>query len=135
MATPEILPNPTVEAKTADNASKRDIPFSEFFFNKSENPLLIFFIENGLKNPLSAISGATDFLHLVGLVSLGFIWSKKAKSAQEYLKNSPINKSFLEAKILTGSYFLNRQLPETQLRLDKILTGEKQVMSLAAEQF
>ena len=46
MATPEILPNPTVEAKTADNASKRDIPFSEFFFNKSENPLLILLIEN-----------------------------------------------------------------------------------------
>ena len=41
----------------------------------------------------------------------------------------------LEAKILTGSYFMNRQLPETKLRLDKILTGEKQVMSLAANQF
>ena len=38
IATPEIFPNPTVDAKTADNASKRDIPFSEFFFNKSENP-------------------------------------------------------------------------------------------------
>ena len=41
----------------------------------------------------------------------------------------------LEAKILTGSYFMNRQLPETKLRLDKILTGEKQVMSLATDQF
>ena len=43
IATPEIFPNPTVDAKTADNASKRDIPFSEFFFNKSENPLRTFF--------------------------------------------------------------------------------------------
>ena len=96
---------------------------------------LMFFMENGLKNPLSAVSGATDFLHLVGLVSLGFIWSKKAQSAGEQLKNSSSNKNFLEAKILTGSYFMNRQLPETKLRLDKILTGEKQVMSLAANQF
>ena len=96
---------------------------------------LMFFMENGLKNPLSAVSGATDFLHLVGLVSLGFIWSKKAKSAREQLKNSPNNKKFLEAKILTGSYFMHRQLPETKLRLDKVLTGEKQVMSLAANQF
>ena len=96
---------------------------------------LMFFMQNGLKNPLSAVSGATDFLHLVGLVSLGFIWSKKAQSAKEKLKDNPANKNFLEAKILTGSYFMHRQLPETKLRLDRILTGEKQVMSLAADQF
>ncbi len=96
---------------------------------------LMFFMQNGLKNPLSAVSGATDFLHLVGLVSLGFIWSKKAQSAKEKLKDISANKNFLEAKILTGSYFMHRQLPETKLRLDRILTGEKQVMSLAADQF
>ena len=96
---------------------------------------LMFFMQNGLKNPLSAVSGATDFLHLVGLVSLGFIWSKKAQSAKEKLKDVSANKNFLEAKILTGSYFMHRQLPETKLRLDRILTGEKQVMSLAADQF
>ncbi len=96
---------------------------------------LMFFMENGLKNPLSAVSGATDFLHLMGLVSLGFIWSKKAQSAREQLKNSETNKEFLEAKILTGSYFMHRQLPETKLRLDRVLTGEKQVMSLAVDQF
>ena len=96
---------------------------------------LMFFMQNGLKNPLSAVSGATDFLHLVGLVSLGFIWSKKAQSARKKLKDISANKNFLEAKILTGSYFMHRQLPETKLRLDRILTGEKQVMSLAADQF
>ena len=96
---------------------------------------LMFFMQNGLKNPLSAVSGATDFLHLVGLVSLGFIWSKKAQSAKEKLEDISANKNFLEAKILTGSYFMHRQLPETKLRLDRILTGEKQVMSLAADQF
>ena len=96
---------------------------------------LMFFMQNGLKNPLSAVSGATDFLHLVGLVSLGFIWSKKAQSAREQLKNSETNKEFLEAKILTGSYFMHRQLPETKLRLERVLTGEKQVMSLATDQF
>ena len=96
---------------------------------------LMFFMQNGLKNPISAVSGATDFLHLVGLVSLGFIWSKKAQSAKEKLKDISANKNFLEAKILTGSYFMHRQLPETKLRLDRILTGEKQVMSLAVDQF
>ena len=95
----------------------------------------MFFMQNGLKNPLSAVSGATDFLHLVGLVSLGFIWSKKAQSAKEELRDISANRKFLEAKILTGSYFMHRQLPETKLRLDRILTGEKQVMSLEASQF
>ncbi|MDC3107878.1 acyl-CoA dehydrogenase C-terminal domain-containing protein [Paracoccaceae bacterium] len=96
---------------------------------------LTFFMQNGLKNPLSAVSGATDFLHLVGLVSLGFIWSKKAQSAREQLNKSETNEEFLKAKILTGSYFMNRQLPETKLRLDRVLTGEKQVMSLTTDQF
>ncbi len=96
---------------------------------------LMFFMQNGLKNPLSAVSGATDFLHLVGLVSLGFIWSKQAQTAKEQIENAGANKEFLEAKILTGSYFMLRQLPETKLRLDRVLTGEKQVMSLAADQF
>jgi hypothetical protein len=88
-----------------------------------------------LKNPLSAVSGATDFLHLLGLVSLGYIWSQKAKRAKELLDKTRDNNEFLEAKILTGEYFMQRQLPETELRLKKILSGEKSIMSLAVSQF
>jgi len=96
---------------------------------------LIFFMKNALKNPTSAVSGASDFLHLVGLVSLGFIWSQKAKKAKELLAATKDNQEFLEAKILTGQYFMQRQLPETSLRLKKILLGEKPIMSLAVNQF
>ena len=96
---------------------------------------LIFFMKNALKNPTSAVSGASDFLHLVGLVSLGFIWSQKAKKAKELLAAAKDNQEFLEAKILTGQYFMQRQLPETSLRLKKILLGEKPIMSLAVNQF
>ena len=96
---------------------------------------LMFFMEKGLKNPLSAVSGATDFLHLLGLVSLGFIWSQKAKRAKELIDQTGDNSEFLEAKILTGEYFMQRQLPETELRLKKILSGEQSIMSLAVSQF
>ncbi|OUX41346.1 acyl-CoA dehydrogenase [bacterium TMED277] len=96
---------------------------------------IMFFMEKGLKNPLSAISGATDFLHLLGLVSLGYIWSQKAKRAKELLDQTGDNNEFLEAKILTGEYFMQRQLPETELRLKKILSGDKAIMSLAVNQF
>ena len=96
---------------------------------------LMFFMEKGLKNPLSAVSGATDFLHLLGLVSLGYIWSQKAKRAKELLNQTDNNNEFLEGKILTGEYFMQRQLPETELRLKKILSGEKSIMSLAVSQF
>ncbi len=96
---------------------------------------LLFFMEKGLKNPLSAVSGATDFLHLMGLVSLGYIWSQKAIKAKELLYKANDNDEFLKAKILTGEYFMQRQLPETELRLKKILSGEEAIMSLAANQF
>ncbi len=92
-------------------------------------------MKNGLKKPTSAVSGASDFLHLVGLVSLGFIWSQKARKATELLDKTNDDQKFLEAKILTGQYFMQRQLPETSLRLKKILLGEKPIMSLAVNQF
>jgi acyl-CoA dehydrogenase len=106
--------------------------------NKAVNDLqtaLMFFIKSGLKNPLSAISGANDFLHLLGLVSLGFVWSQKAKISKNILANNGGEKGFLTAKILTGEFFMERQLPETKLRLSRILTGDQAIMSLSTDQF
>ena len=68
-------------------------------------------------------------------MSLGYIWSQKAKRAKELIDQTADKNEFLEAKILTGEYFMQRQLPESELRLKKILSGEKAIMSLAVNQF
>ncbi|OYW68995.1 MAG: acyl-CoA dehydrogenase, partial [Bosea sp. 12-68-7] len=46
----------------------------------------MWFMNNALAKPDNAGAGATDYMHLLGLVSLGYMWAKMAKVAQDKLK-------------------------------------------------
>ena len=41
-----------------------------------------------LKKPDNAGAGSTDYMHLFGLVALGYMWAQMAKAAQEKLKTA-----------------------------------------------
>ena len=69
-------------------------------------------MSNGLKNPNSALAGASDFLHLLGNFCIGFMWAKMA--AILFKENKIINENtFQEGKILTGQYYMKNILPKT----------------------
>jgi hypothetical protein len=42
----------------------------------------MWFMSNAMAKPDNAGAGATDYMHLFGLVALGFMWAKSAKAAQ-----------------------------------------------------
>jgi len=42
-------------------------------------------MQNGMKNPDNAGAASTDYMHLFGLVTLGYMWAKMAKVAQDKL--------------------------------------------------
>ena len=108
------------------------VPLKESKKNVEE--VLNFFISNGLKNPNSALAGATDFLHLLGNFCIGFMWAKMA--AILFKENEIINENtFQEGKILTGQYYMKNILPKTNYLAKKILSGDKIIMSLNTEQF
>ena len=108
------------------------IPLKESKKNVEE--VLNFFISNGLKNPNSALAGASDFLHLLGNFCIGFMWAKMA--AILYKENEIIGENtFQEGKILTGQYYMKNILPKTNYLAKKILSGDKIIMSLNTEQF
>ena len=73
------------EAETC-NSLKDDIiiPLSEALDDAEK--CLQFFMEEGIKNPNQALAGATDFMHLIGYLSLGFMWARMAKTAHEELE-------------------------------------------------
>ena len=101
---------------------------------KNVEEVLNFFISNGLKNPNSALAGASDFLHLLGNFCIGFMWAKMA--AILFKENEIINENtFQEGKILTGQYYMKNILPKTNYLAKKILSGDKIIMSLNTEQF
>ena len=108
------------------------VPLKESKKNVEE--VLNFFISNGLKNPNSALAGASDFLHLLGNFCIGFMWAKMA--AILFKENEIINENtFQEGKILTGKYYMKNILPKTNYLAKKILSGDKIIMSLNTEQF
>ena len=108
------------------------VPLKESKKNVEE--VLSFFLSNGLKNPNSALAGASDFLHLLGNFCIGFMWAKMA--AILFKENEIINENtFQEGKILTGRYYMKNILPKTNYLAKKILSGDKIIMSLNTEQF
>ena len=108
------------------------VPLKESKKNVEE--VLNFFMSNGLKNPNSALAGASDFLHLLGNFCIGFMWAKMA--AILFKENEIINdNTFQEGKILTGQYYMKNILPKTNYLAKKILSGDKIIMSLNSEQF
>jgi alkylation response protein AidB-like acyl-CoA dehydrogenase len=94
-----------------------------------------FFMAEGMKNPNAALAGATDFMHLFGLVGIGHAWAQMARAAHAALEAGTGDSAFYENKLRTGRYFMSRLLPETALRLTRIRSGADPVMALPAEAF
>ncbi|MEL7149475.1 MAG: acyl-CoA dehydrogenase C-terminal domain-containing protein [Pseudomonadota bacterium] len=95
----------------------------------------MYFMQEGMKNPLNALSGSYDFMHLFGHTVVGLMWAEMAKAAMEALENGASDKDFYESKIATGRYYMARQLPMTGTHLARIQSGAEPVMALDAANF
>ena len=89
-----------------------------------------------MKNPEDAGAASTDYMHLFGLVSLGYMWGKMAKVAQARLvEGANGSADFYENKLVTARYFMERIMPETSAHLARISSGSASMMALPAEAF
>ena len=95
----------------------------------------MFFMQNGMKNPNAALAGSYDFMHMMGHVCLGLMWTKMAKAAYVALDAGAADRDFYEAKIATGRFYMARQLPACGMHLARIESGADTVMALTAEAF
>ncbi|MBI1171514.1 acyl-CoA dehydrogenase [bacterium] len=93
----------------------------------------MYFLSAGMKNPSDALSGSTDFLHLVGHVCLGLMWVRMARAALTGLEAG--EDAFLSAKLVTARHYLTRHLPACALHLARIEAGGETVMALDAQAF
>ena len=91
-------------------------------------------MQNAMAKPDNAGAASTDYMHLFGLVALGYMWGLSAKTAQEGLANGG-DAAFLEAKLATGRFFFDRIMPESTAHLARISTGADSMMALEAEAF
>ncbi|MEM6460583.1 MAG: acyl-CoA dehydrogenase C-terminal domain-containing protein [Pseudomonadota bacterium] len=95
----------------------------------------MWFMQNGPSNPDNAGAGSTDYMHLFGLVSLGYMWARMVKAAQEKLANGAEDREYLENKLITARFFFDRVMPETALRRQRVEAGAESTMALDAAAF
>ncbi len=96
----------------------------------------IWFMQNALKAPDNAGAGSTDYMHLFGLVALGYMWCRMAEAARRKLAAGANGAApRLNAKMVTGRFFMERMLPETATHLARIKAGASTMMELPAEAF
>ena len=84
----------------------------------------------GMKDPEEAGAAATDYLRLLGLVALGYMWARTAKIAEEKLPAANGEASFYKSKLTTAQFFNDRLLPQTASLWSAIKAGKASMMEM-----
>jgi alkylation response protein AidB-like acyl-CoA dehydrogenase len=122
---------------TAHDADPRMEPFTSPLktASKQMQQAGLWFLSHGGQDPDAALAGSHDFLHLMGHVCLGLMWTRMAKAALAALDAGTADRAFHEAKLATGRFYMTRQIPACALHLARIESGADPVMALAADAF
>ncbi|MDB5602312.1 MAG: acyl-CoA dehydrogenase [Xanthobacteraceae bacterium] len=96
----------------------------------------MWFMQNAMAKPDNAGAGAHDYMHLFGLVALGYMWVRIASVAQGKLAAGADGAADpMKARLTTARFFMERMLPETGAHLARIQSGASSLMELPAEAF
>jgi len=94
----------------------------------------MWFMNNAMAKPDNAGAGAYDYMHLFGLVALGYMWGLIARAALAKKANGA-DAAAMEAKLLAGRFFMERTMPESAAHLARISSGADTIMAMPAEMF
>jgi hypothetical protein len=95
----------------------------------------MWFMQNAIAKPDNAGAGSYDYMHLFGLVALGYMWCRIAEAALVKLPQPNGSTAALKAKLVTARFFMDRMLPETATRLARIEAGAASMMELPDDAF
>jgi len=89
----------------------------------------MWFMNNAMARPDNAGAGSTDYMHMFGLVALGYMHARIAEAATAKSDDAA------KARLVTARFFMQRMLPETATHLARIEAGADSVMALPVEAF
>ncbi|HEX4104974.1 MAG TPA: acyl-CoA dehydrogenase, partial [Rhizomicrobium sp.] len=78
--------------------------------------------QNGLKNPNDAGAGAVDYLRLMGIVTVAWMWARMAKLSLGK------DEQFHKDKLMCARYWMERMIPECPMLVERIQAGSANVM-------
>jgi acyl-CoA dehydrogenase len=89
---------------------------------------------NGVVDPNNAGAASTDYMHLIGLTALGYMWARVVKAVLARQARAESNPA-LDAKLVLAKFFSERMLPETAAHLARLSSGASTLMALPVEAF
>ena len=122
-------------AEVSDDEELRDIAAALKAARDDLEAATTWFMSNAMAAPDNAGAGASDYMHLFGLVALGLMWLKIACVAKEDLASGEGDADFLHDKLVLARHFAARTLPESAMRRARVEAGAETVMALKADAF
>jgi len=95
----------------------------------------MWFMQNAMQNPNHLGAGAHHYMHIMGIVTLGWMWLRMAKVAQAALAAGGEDKAFYEGKVATARYYMDRYLPDAGALRRKLEAGSESLMALDEDAF
>ena len=94
----------------------------------------MWFMQNAMANPNNLGAGAHHYMHIMGIVALGWMWLRMAQTATAKLAAGD-DTAFYEAKLTTARYFMDRFTPDAGALRRRIESGAESMMELPVESF
>ena len=80
--------------------------------------------QHGVQNPNDAGAGAVDYLRLMGIVVVAWLWARMAKIS--IAKDDQLHQD----KLMCARYWMERLIPECPMLLERIQAGSENLMAL-----
>jgi alkylation response protein AidB-like acyl-CoA dehydrogenase len=95
-----------------------------------------FIAQKSFSDPEEAGAASTDYLRMLGLVALGFMWVRMSKVAADKLPAvNGEDAAFYRAKRITAAFYIDRILPQAGALLYAIKAGKASMMALDESAF
>jgi alkylation response protein AidB-like acyl-CoA dehydrogenase len=85
--------------------------------------------QHGMQNPNDAGAAASDYLRLMGIVVVGWMWARMAKLAQAQLAAGTGDTARYQAKLTCARYWMERMMPECAMLFERIQAGSGTIMA------
>ena len=80
-------------------------------------------------------AASVDYLMLSGYITLGYMWARMAKTAQDAIKNHQTGTDFYLAKMQTADFYFARVMPKAHGHLACLSNGASTMMNMDSDHF
>src|SRR5579875_75246 len=92
-------------------------------------------VQKAMADPEEAGAAATDYLRMLGLVAMGYLFAKSAKIAAEKAPSANGDAGFYEAKQISARFFMDRILPQATGLFLALKGGKASMMAMPEDAF